>query len=71
MITLPKLIHLLIALPNPNQKIIKQINTLLFLFFLGENKTKKLKRNLITQNYTRGGIKMININNFITALKRT
>ena len=61
---------LLIALPNPNQKMIKQINTL-FLFCIWENKTEKCKRNLITQNYTRGGIKMININNFITALKCT
>ena len=46
---MPKLTHLLIALPNPNQKMIKQINTLFF-NFIWENKTEKFKHNLITQN---------------------
>jgi hypothetical protein len=67
---LPKLVHLLTALPNPSEKLLKHINTLFFKF-IWHNNHEKLKRTLITQDHKDGGIKMININNFMTAIKCT
>ena len=57
-------------LPNPSHKLLKRINDTLFKF-IWQNKPDKLKRDLITQEYQDGGIKMINITNCIAALKAT
>ena len=69
-IIIPKLTYLLISLPNPSNKLLKSINDTSFKF-IWQNKLDKLKRDLITQEYQDGGIKMINITNFIAALKAT
>ena len=66
-IIIPKLTYLFIFLPNPSNKLLKIINDALFKF-IWQNKPDKLKRDLITQEYQDGGIKMINITNFIAAL---
>ena len=67
---LSQLNHIFLALPNPNPQIIKEINTSLFKF-LWDNKPDKIKRNQSTLPTSMGGINMINIEHFITALKIT
>lgn len=51
-----------------NFQIIKQINDLFF-DFLWDSKGDKIKRNVITQNYGNGGLRMIDIKSFNKALK--
>ena len=70
MIIIPKLPYLFISLPNPSNKLLKIINDTLFKF-IWQNKPDKSKRDLITEEYQDGGIKMINITNFTAALKAT
>ena len=62
-----QIIHLLSPL-QINSQIIKQINDLLF-DFLWNSKGDKIKRNVITQNYGNGGLRMIDIKPFNKALK--
>ena len=66
-LALPNLNHLIIGLPNPKQDIIKSIQSLIFKF-IWNNKPDKIKRNVMVQNYDNGGIKTIDLNNFISAL---
>ena len=65
---IPIITHLLISLPNPGEMFLKTLNTLFFKF-IWQNKPEKLKRDLITQDYKVGGLKMINLSNFVIALK--
>jgi len=58
-----QVIHLLSPL-QINSQIIKQINNLFFLNFLWESKGNKIKRNVITQNYGNGELRMIDIVSF-------
>ena len=60
-------IHLLSPLQT-NAQIIKQLNDLFF-DFLWNSKGVKIKRNVITQNYGNGGLRMIDISSFNKALK--
>ena len=62
-----QVIHLLSPL-QANSQIIKQINDVFF-DFLWNSKGDKIKRNVITQNYGNGGLKMIDIASFNKALK--
>ena len=62
-----QVIHLLSPL-QVNYQIIKQINDLFF-DFLWSGKGDKIKRNVITQTYGNGGLKMIDIVSFNKALK--
>ena len=62
--------HLFITLPNPNEKTIKQLNDILF-NFIWNSKIDKIKRKVITQNYTCGGLKMIDLDQYIKGLKST
>ena len=62
-----QVIHLLSPL-QVNSQIIKQINDLFF-DFLWNSKGDKIKRNVITQNYGNGGLRMIDIKSFNRALK--
>ena len=66
---LSSLNHLLISLPNPDDKIMKEINEM-FYSFIWEG-TSRIKKKVICQDYCNGGLKMINIEAFITALKTT
>lgn len=62
-----QVIHLLSPL-QVNSQIIKQINDLFF-EFLWNSKGDKIKRNVITQDYGNGGLRMIDIASFNKALK--
>ena len=62
-----QVIHLLSPL-QINSQIIKQLNDLFF-DFLWNSKGDKIKRNVITQNYGNGGLRMIDISSFNKALK--
>ena len=65
-----KLIHLFTTLPTPEKTEIDKINNLLYKF-VWDNKPDKVKREQINQNYVNGGLKMVNIEYFIKALKIT
>ena len=60
--------HLFIALPNPSDNFIKNLNTLLF-NFLWNGKTDKVKRDVIIQDYMNGGLKMVDLCSYVDALK--
>ena len=62
--------HLFLMLPNPSQNIIQHINNVIF-NFLWNNKPSKIKASTIQKQYCEGGLKMINLNAFIQALKST
>lgn len=67
---IPKLNHLFISLPTPKKEIVSFICMAIF-EFLWKSKTDKIKRSLITQDYLSGGMKMVDVRNFITSLKCT
>ena len=67
---LGKLIHLFSSLPNPDNQIIHQLNTLIF-NFIWDNKPEKVKRIQLASDYLQGGLKMVNLENFINSLKIT
>ena len=60
---------LFIALPNPDSVISDQINKTLYDFLW--NKKAKIKKTIVVKQYAEGGLKMINLNAFINALKST
>ncbi|RUA04563.1 MAG: hypothetical protein DSY43_06055, partial [Gammaproteobacteria bacterium] len=62
--------HILTALPNPTEYTMKEIQKL-FYKFLWNNGPDKIKRNIIIQNYDKGGLKMIDIQSFVQHLKLT
>ena len=65
-LALPKLIYPASLLPLP-QDIIKNVNTIFFKYIWG--KTEKIKRNVLTSDYCKGGLKMIDIESQFSALK--
>jgi hypothetical protein len=65
---IPKLNHLFISLKSPKKEIISNLYKIIF-EFLWKCSVDKVKRSLTTQDYLSGGIKMVDINNFITSLK--
>ena len=67
-LALSKINHLLIALPNPNEIVIKELETLFFKF-LWNNSPDKIKRTVMIKQYDKGGLKMIDIRGFMHALK--
>ena len=60
--------YLFITLPNPPEKYITMINSLLF-DFLWNGKCHKIKTDVIIQNFADGGLKMIDVYAFIHSLK--
>ena len=69
-IILSKIVHLLIALPSPSQKLLNELNTLLY-SFLWKGKPDQVKRSVVTQTLTNCGLGMINLEKFNHALKLT
>ena len=63
-----KLIHLFTCLPNPDEAYIKEINDLFF-NFVWSSKPDKINRHTIMLDKKLGGLKMINIKDFIISLK--
>ena len=66
---LPKLTHLLIALPNPDTETLNNINGIFFDFLW--NGRAKIKQPVVVKQYFEGGLKMINLMAFAQALKIT
>ena len=67
---IPKLNHLFISLPNPKQEVVTSLIKKLF-EFIWKSRCDKVKREIVTQNFLKGGLKMVNIHNFIASLKCT
>ena len=67
---LPKLTHLFMSLPDPDQSYIKYINRLFF-NYIWNSKIDRVGRCYITRDYQDGGLKMINLEYFIKSLKIT
>ena len=65
---LSQFIHLFTSIPSPSQEFIKTMNSLFF-NFIWNNKPDKVKRIYITQDYQNAGLRMVNLKNFISALK--
>ena len=60
---------LFMSLPNPDQVVINTINEILYDFLW--NKKAKIKKAIIVKQYFEGGLKMVNLQAFICALKVT
>lgn len=69
-LVLPILNHLIISLPNPDEETIKKINDLMFTF-IWNSPVNKVKKDILCKEYSEGGLKMIDLNVFINALKST
>ena len=61
---------MLLALPNPPERILKEINSLFFKF-IWNNSGDRIKRKITIKDYEDGGLRMIDIFNFVDALKIT
>ena len=68
-ILIPKLVHLFISLPKPNDLYIKELETMLFQYVW--NKKDRISRNLLVQDYKKGGCRMIHLHSYIKALQLT
>jgi hypothetical protein len=69
-LALSKLNHLIIGLPNPKLEIIKTIQNMFF-EFIWNGSPDKIKRNVITNNYDCGGLRVVDLAKFMDALKVT
>ena len=67
-LALPKINHLILALPNPRNETIINIQKM-FSKFLWEGKPGKIKEEVIYNDYQQGGLRMVNVKIFINALK--
>ncbi|MEM6816943.1 MAG: reverse transcriptase domain-containing protein, partial [Bacteroidota bacterium] len=67
---LSQIVHILISLPNPSPQLIKQLETL-FYNFLWNGKPDKIKRSLGSKKLENGGLGMVDLWHFTTALKIT
>ena len=63
-----KIIHFLIALPSPSDKLLKQINSMFF-SFIWNGQPDKIKRNVSALNVINGGLGMVDIRAFDQSLK--
>ena len=67
---LPKLIYPLTSLPNPPKETIKRIEKMMY-DFIWDGKPDKIKREILTSDYDKGGLRMIDIEKFIWSLKKS
>ena len=63
-----KLNHLFIALPNPTDEILNNLNKSFF-NFIWQSKVDRVKREVLMQEYEKGGLKMINLRSYIFSIK--
>ena len=66
---LPILNHLFISIPNPNDRILNELNTM-FYDFLWEGPAK-IKQTVVVKQYCQGGLRMVNLKAFIKSMKVT
>ena len=69
-LALSKINHLILSLPNPSQKIITEIHNMCY-DFLWQKGPDRIKRALIIQSYENGGLRMVDVKQFIVALNAT
>ena len=62
--------NLFISLPNPPEEIINKLNKMFF-NFIWQSKVDRIKRDVLMQEYDKGGLKMIHLDKYILALKCT
>ena len=67
-LAISQMVYLLSSLPT-SQKILQDVNTILYDFLWGAGKGDKIKRTEMINSYNKGGLKMIDIRNFNTSLK--
>ena len=65
---LPKITHILSALPNPSDKLIKDLNAMFFTFIYG-SKRNPVRRRRLCQSIDENGLSMIDTGSFIQSLK--
>ena len=65
---IPKFNHLFSSLPNPKLEQLTQLNHIMYKF-IWNNEPDKVKRSQICKSYNEGGLKMIDLETFIKALK--
>ena len=65
---LVNIVHILIALPDPDMPEIKKLETL-FCTFLWNKKPEKIKRERVVQKLEYGGLNMPDVKQFIKSLK--
>lgn len=63
---LSELIYLFTVLPNPTEETMKEITNYMPFYWI---KIEKMKRNVISQDYRHGGLKMIDIPKYITSIE--
>ena len=63
-----KLNYLILSLPNPGENLLKDINASFYNFIWGE-KPDKISRSQMSQSYSDGGVRMIDINIHCQSLK--
>ena len=69
-LALSKINHLILALPNPTEKNIKDIQDM-FYNYLWDKGLDKIKRSLVCQGYEKGGLRMVAVKMFMESLKLT
>ena len=62
-VALSKINHLILSLPKPSEKIVKEIQ-ILFNIYLWNRGKDKIKTSLLNQNYDNGGLRMIDLDSF-------
>lgn len=67
-LALSKISYLILALPNPSVDIVRRLQEMFF-NFLWNGAKDRIKRNIVTQEYNWGGLRMIDVQTFINALK--
>ena len=67
-LAMAKINHLLLALPNPSENVVKELNSLFFKY-IWNGSVDRVKRDITTKDYKQGGLKMIRIEFFIKSLK--
>ena len=65
---IPRLTTLFMTIPRPSPRTIKSLNKL-FYSFIWDYKPDKISRAKLTQGYPKGGLKMTDVDAFITSLK--
>ena len=68
-ILIPKLVHLFISLPKPSDLYIKELEKMLFQYIW--NKNDRVSRNLLVQDYKKGGCRMVHLRSYIKSLQLT
>ena len=64
-----RLIHFFTSLLDPNDNFLMEPETVFFLQFLWDGKQSKIGEKTVCQLYENGGLKMLNVQSFMSAVK--